>query len=81
MIVVEHDAFETIESADYVADFGPGAGRNGGRVVAEGTPAEPEGQPRLARTGRFLSGVERIEVPRARRKPQGFITVKGAREH
>ncbi len=43
-IVVEHDA-ETIEAADYVVDFGPGAGRHGGRVVAEGTPDDAQGQP------------------------------------
>ena len=79
VIVVEHDA-ETIESADYVVDFGPGAGRGGGRVVAEGTPAALKANP-ASPTGRFLSGVERIEIPRERRKPTGFIAVKGAREH
>jgi excinuclease ABC subunit A len=79
VIVVEHDA-ETIESADYVVDFGPGAGRLGGRVAAEGSPAALKANP-ASPTGRFLSGVERIEIPRVRRKPQGFITVKGAREH
>jgi excinuclease ABC subunit A len=79
VIVVEHDA-ETIEAADYVVDFGPGAGRGGGRVAAEGTPAALKANPDSP-TGRFLSGVERIEIPRVRRKPQGFISVKGAREH
>jgi len=79
VIVVEHDA-ETIESADFVVDFGPGAGRGGGRVVAEGTPEMLKANP-ASPTGRFLSGVERIEIPRVRRKPQGFISVKGAREH
>jgi excinuclease ABC subunit A len=79
VIVVEHDA-ETIEAADYVVDFGPGAGRNGGRVVAEGPPAALKADP-ASPTGRFLSGVERIEIPKLRRPPQGFITVKGAREH
>jgi excinuclease ABC subunit A len=79
VIVVEHDA-ETIEAADYVVDFGPGAGRNGGRVSAQGTPAALKANP-ASPTGRFLSGVERIEIPRERRKPTGFITVKGAREH
>ena len=79
VIVVEHDA-ETIESADHVVDFGPGAGRLGGRVVAEGTPEALRSNP-ASLTGKFLSGEERIDVPRARRKPQGFITVKGAREH
>jgi excinuclease ABC subunit A len=79
VIVVEHDA-ETIESADYVVDFGPGAGRQGGRVVSEGPPEALKADPKSP-TGRFLSGVERIEVPSERRTPQGFITVKGAREH
>ncbi|HVR62198.1 MAG TPA: excinuclease ABC subunit UvrA, partial [Polyangia bacterium] len=79
VIVVEHDA-ETIEAADYVVDFGPGAGRRGGRVVAEGPPDALKENP-ASPTGRFLAGTERIEVPSARRPPQGFITVKGAREH
>jgi excinuclease ABC subunit A len=79
VIVVEHDA-ETIESADHVVDFGPGAGKHGGKVVAEGAPAEIAAA-RSSLTGRFLSGVERIEIPAARRKPAGWITLKGAREH
>ena len=79
VIVVEHDA-ETIESADYVVDFGPGAGRLGGRVVAEGSVADLKASPESL-TGKFLAGIERIEIPRERRKPNGFITVKGAREH
>src|SRR5258708_11710783 len=79
VIVVEHDA-ETIEAADYVVDFGPGAGRQGGRVVAEGPPEALKANPDSP-TGKFLAGVERIEIPGTRRKPQGFITVKGAREH
>jgi excinuclease ABC subunit A len=79
VLVVEHDA-ETIESADHVIDFGPGAGRRGGKVVAQGTPEE------LARnskspTGRFLAGTERIDVPGRRRQPAGFIEVLGAKEH
>jgi excinuclease ABC subunit A len=79
VIVVEHDA-ETIEAADHVVDFGPGAGRLGGRVVAEGTPEGLKQSP-ASLTAKFLAGTERIEVPRTRRAPQGFITVKGAREH
>jgi excinuclease ABC subunit A len=79
VIVVEHDA-ETIESADHVVDFGPGAGRQGGRVVAEGTPAALKKDP-SSLTGRFLVGSERIEIPPVRHHPQGWITVKGAREH
>ena len=79
VIVVEHDA-ETIEAADHVVDFGPGAGRLGGQVVAEGTPEALKANP-ASMTGKFLSGIERIEVPRLRRKPQGWLTIKGAREH
>jgi excinuclease ABC subunit A len=79
VIVVEHDE-ETILSADYVLDFGPGAGRHGGEVVAEGTPAELLASTKSP-TGRFLSGVEKIEIPAERRKPRGFISVHGAREN
>jgi excinuclease ABC subunit A len=79
VIVVEHDA-ETIEAADHVVDFGPGAGRLGGRVVAEGTPAALRANPSSI-TGKFLSGVERIEIPAIRRKPTGWLTLEGAREH
>ena len=79
VIVVEHDA-ETIEAADYVVDFGPGAGRMGGHVVAEGTPEALKANPASV-TGRFLSGVERIEIPTTRRKPTGWLKIEGAREH
>jgi excinuclease ABC subunit A len=79
VIVVEHDA-ETIEAADHVVDFGPGAGRLGGRVVAEGTVDDLK-RNRASLTGQFLAGSERIDVPRERRKPKAFVTVKGAREH
>jgi excinuclease ABC subunit A len=79
VIVVEHDE-ETILAADYVLDFGPGAGRHGGEVVAEGTPEQIMAAPRSP-TGGYLSGRESIEVPATRRKPKGFITVRGAREN
>jgi len=79
VIVVEHDA-ETIEAADFVVDFGPGAGRLGGHAVAQGTPAEIKANPKSL-TGRFLSGVERIEIPAERKKPTGFLKIEGAREH
>src|SRR3569623_1087655 len=79
VIVVEHDA-ETIEAADFVVDFGPGAGRLGGSAVAQGTPAEIKANPKSL-TGRFLSGVERIEIPAERRKPAGYLKIAGAREH
>jgi len=64
VIVVEHDQ-EAIESADHVVDMGPGAGEHGGRVVAEGTPAEVEANPDSL-TGAYLSGRRRIEVPKKR---------------
>jgi excinuclease ABC subunit A len=79
VLVVEHDE-ATIEAADWVVDFGPGAGRHGGKVIAEGTPEEVKEVPESI-TGRFLSGTERIEVPAERRKPNGWIKLEGAREH
>jgi len=79
VMVVEHDA-ETILRADHVVDFGPGAGKLGGRVVAEGTPKEVVANP-ASLTARFLSGKERIEVPRKRRVPTGFLELTGAREN
>ncbi|MES1206398.1 MAG: excinuclease ABC subunit UvrA, partial [Pseudomonadota bacterium] len=79
VIVVEHDA-ETIEAADYVVDFGPGAGRLGGKVIAAGSPAQLKAN-KASLTGKFLSGVERIEIPATRRKPNGWLTIEGAREH
>ena len=79
VIVVEHDA-ETIESADHVVDFGPGAGRLGGHVVAEGSPAAIKANA-SSLTGKFLAGIERIEIPTVRRKPTGWLKIEGAREH
>jgi excinuclease ABC subunit A len=79
VIVVEHDA-ETIESADHVVDFGPGAGRQGGKVVAAGSPKDIARAPGSI-TGRFMCGAERIEAPRIRRTPAAWITLRGAREH
>jgi excinuclease ABC subunit A len=79
VIVVEHDQ-ETIEAADWVIDFGPGAGRHGGRVVAQGTPRDLARDP-ASPTGRFLSGRDRIEVPASRRRPSGWIEIRGAKEH
>jgi excinuclease ABC subunit A len=79
VLVVEHDQ-ETIEAADWVLDFGPGAGRDGGKVVAAGTPRELSDNPKSP-TGRFLRGADKIEVPSERRTPAGFLEVLGAREH
>jgi len=79
VLVVEHDA-ETIDAADHVIDFGPGAGRRGGKVVAAGTPDELRANPKSP-TGRFLRGTDRIEIPGERRRPAGWLEVLGAREH
>lgn len=79
LIVVEHDE-ETIRSADYVVDMGPGAGVHGGHVVSEGGPEEIMKNPKSI-TGKYLSGELRIEVPKERRKPCGFITITGAKEN
>ncbi|MBA3391122.1 MAG: excinuclease ABC subunit UvrA [Deltaproteobacteria bacterium] len=79
VLVVEHDE-ATIEAADWVVDFGPGAGRHGGKVVAEGTPADIK-KVATSVTGRFLSGAEAIEVPQTRREPSSWVKLSGAREH
>jgi excinuclease ABC subunit A len=79
VIVVEHDE-GTMRAADHLVDLGPGAGEHGGRVVAEGTAEEVERVPDSL-TGQFLSGARRIEVPRRRRRPKGYVTVEKAREH
>jgi excinuclease ABC subunit A len=79
VIVVEHDA-ETIESADHVVDFGPGAGAMGGQVVFAGTPARLR-RSSASLTGRYMGGKERIDVPGSRRSSKRAITVMRAAEH
>ncbi|CAD6493629.1 MAG: UvrABC system protein A [Candidatus Argoarchaeum ethanivorans] len=79
LVVVEHDE-ETIRRADYVVDMGPGAGLEGGEVVAEGTPRQIE-ENRKSLTGRYLSGELKIPVPENRRKSSRFIQLKGCREN
>ncbi|HHV93710.1 MAG TPA: excinuclease ABC subunit UvrA, partial [Firmicutes bacterium] len=80
VIVVEHDE-ETIRAADYVVDIGPGAGAQGGEIVAAGTLEDIMNCPRSI-TGQYLSGKKYIPVPRERRKCDGrYIEVLGAREH
>ncbi len=78
VIVVEHDA-ETIKTADYVVDMGPGAGVRGGEVVAQGPP-ETIMASNDSLTGQYLSGQRRIDIPSKRRSdlPGGFLTLKGA---
>ena len=79
VIVVEHDE-ETMRAADWIVDVGPGAGAHGGQIVAEGTAEEICANPDSL-TGLYLSGKKRIPVPAKRRKPTGYLTVKGASEH
>ncbi|MEO6109773.1 MAG: excinuclease ABC subunit UvrA [Candidatus Saccharimonadales bacterium] len=81
VLVVEHDE-DTIRHADYLLDIGPGAGIAGGEVVAAGTPEEVANNPNSI-TGRYLSGVEKIEVPKKRRAVQKDrnLIIKGAREN
>ena len=78
VIVVEHDE-DAIRAADYVVDVGPGAGVHGGRIVAEGTPADIMANP-ASLTGEYLNGVREIAVPERRAKnPQRVLRVVGAR--
>lgn len=80
VIVVEHDE-DTIKTADYLVDIGPGAGIHGGEIVAHGTPAEVEAYPESI-TGQYLSGKKTIAIPKKRRAGNGkVLTIKGAREN
>ena len=79
LIVVEHDE-DTMRAADYIVDIGPGAGTHGGEVVAAGTAADIM-KCRKSITGAYLSGRIKIPVPEERRKPTGFLTIRGAREN
>ncbi|MHA8110746.1 excinuclease ABC subunit UvrA [Lactobacillaceae bacterium Melli_B4] len=80
LVVVEHDR-DTMEDADYIVDIGPGAGENGGQVMAAGTPAEVAKDPNSL-TGQYLAGKKFIPVPLKRRKGNGKqITITGAQEN
>ena len=79
LIVVEHDE-DTMLAADYIVDIGPEAGEYGGEVVATGTAEELMRNPNSI-TGEYLSGKRKIPVPKERRKPTGWLTVKGAAEN
>lgn len=80
LIVVEHDE-DTMRAADYLIDIGPGAGENGGQVIAAGTPKQVE-KKRNSLTGQYLSGKKYIVIPNERRKGNGKkIVVKGASEN
>jgi excinuclease ABC subunit A len=81
LIVIEHDE-ETMRAADYLVDIGPGAGRLGGEIVAEGTPEEVM-KNKKSITAQYLSGKEKIDIPLSRRpiKNKKWLTVRGAKEH
>lgn len=79
LIVVEHDE-DTMLAADYIVDIGPGAGELGGEVIAQGT-AEQIMKNKKSITGAYLSGRIKIPVPKERRTPTGWLTVKGARQN
>ncbi|MBQ4562582.1 MAG: excinuclease ABC subunit UvrA [Clostridia bacterium] len=80
LIVVEHDE-ETMLESDYIVDIGPGAGIHGGHIVSQGTPAEIMADENSI-TGRFLSGKEKIEIPKTRRSGNGkTIKIIGAKEN
>lgn len=79
LIVVEHDE-DTMLAADCVVDIGPGAGEHGGKLVAIGT-AEDIMKNKESVTGAYLSGRTKIPVPESRKKPNGWLTVRGAKEN
>ena len=79
VLVVEHDE-DTMREADYILDIGPGAGVHGGEIVAFGTPKQVM-RNKKSITGQYLSGKKKIEVPKERRKPIDFVTVKNAHEN
>lgn len=80
LIVVEHDE-DTMREADYIIDIGPGAGANGGSVIAQGTIRQIE-KNKQSITGQYLAGTKKIEIPQERRKPNGnWIEIKGASEN
>ena len=79
VIVVEHDT-DTMYAADYIVDIGPGAGVNGGKLVGCGSVEDIIASPESI-TGKYLSGERKIEVPKERRKPSGYIKICGAREN
>ncbi len=79
VLVVEHDE-QTMRAADHVVDLGIGAGEHGGRIVAEGTAEEISRVPDSL-TGQFLAGTRVVEVPAKRRKPSGYVEIRGAKQH
>jgi excinuclease ABC subunit A len=79
VLVVEHDE-QTMRAADHVVDLGIGAGEHGGRIIAEGT-AEEVARVSDSLTGQFLAGTRVVEVPGKRRRPAGYVEIRGAKQH
>lgn len=79
VVVVEHDA-ETMQAADHLLDMGPGAGSQGGHVIAQGTPQQIMADPNSL-TGQYLRGIQTVSVPQRQRKPRGTLSVIGAEKH
>ena len=79
VVVVEHDA-ETMMSADHLLDMGPGAGTQGGQVIAQGTPNDVMGNPNSL-TGQYLRGTQMVSLPRRQRKAKGLLSIMGATKH
>jgi excinuclease ABC subunit A len=79
VVVVEHDA-ETMMAADHLLDMGPGAGTQGGRVIAQGTPNDVIGNPDSL-TGQYLRGTQMVTLPRRQRKAKGLLSIVGATKH
>ncbi len=79
VVVVEHDA-ETMVAADHILDMGPGAGSQGGHVIAQGTPQQIMGDPDSL-TGQYLRGIQTVSVPQRQRKARGTLFVIGAQKH
>lgn len=79
VVVVEHDA-ETMRAADYILDLGPGAGVEGGQLVAHGPPSVVMAHP-TSLTGQYLKGSRRVSLPQRARLAKGFLTVVGAEKH
>ena len=79
VLVVEHDE-DMIRSAEHIIDMGPGAGMHGGHIVAEGNLKQIE-KNKKSLTGQYLIGAKKIDVPKKRRQPKKFLTIKGCREN
>jgi excinuclease ABC subunit A len=79
VVVVEHDA-ETMMAADHLLDMGLGAGTQGGRVIAQGTPNDVRGNPNSL-TGQYLRGTQMVSLPRRQRKAKGLLSIMGATKH